>query len=82
MPCIAAIKATRAELRQIALSPAEIWNKVRWWTPATIEDALMTLVGSKECVAEVISPGVVGYRRSPEPPPIQIAAYRKRGYKR
>lgn len=80
MACIAAIKATRAVLQPIALSPAEIWIRIKWWCPETIEEALLTLVGSHECVTEVLSTGVRGYRRSPQgqPPTLQSSQEKAR----
>lgn len=54
MACAAARKQTKAALREICLhssdrgiAPLEVWMKVKWWTPQTIEEALDELTFEK-----------------------------------
>ena len=43
MACNAAKKYALAVVQKQPLTAEEVWNRVRWWTPATIKEALEEL---------------------------------------
>lgn len=44
MACSAAVRCAYAATETPGLTSREIWEKVRWWTPETIDEALQDLV--------------------------------------